>query len=142
MVDYELEKDLKRSIFTESYFEFFKWAFGILFPNEKYEDTFHVEYLCNLYQKEIERIIRKEEKDKDIIVNIPPRATKSLITSVCLNAWTWILPEGVTIPFISVSFDVELTLLNSQYCKDLIKSDEYQELFGDIFQIRNDVDAE
>lgn len=134
-----LELDLKREIFKKSYYEFFKWSFGLLFPNEKYEDNFHVRYLCDLYQAEVERIIKKKKKKKDIIVNIPPRTSKSLITSVCLLAWAWILDPTITM--ISVSFDEELSLLNAQYSKDIIKSDEYQELFSDIFQIRRDADA-
>lgn len=139
LLDKELEMQLKRDVFKESYFEFFKWSFSLLFPNEKYEDTFHIKFLCDRYQKEIERIIRREEKEKDIIVNIPPRTSKSLITSVCFLAWIWI--KDPTIPMISVSFDEELTLLNAQYCKDIIKSDEYQALFGDLFQIRHDADS-
>lgn len=134
----ELEIELKRSVFSKSYFEFFKWSFNVLYPQEKYEDAFHIEYLCNLYQKEIERIVHKEEKDKDIIVNIPPRSSKSLITSVCLNAWAWI--KDPTMAVITVSFDEELTLVNARLCKDLIKSDAYQELFGHIYQIRSDAD--
>jgi predicted phage terminase large subunit-like protein len=140
ILDKELELQLKREIFTTSYFEFFKWAFNILFPNEKYEDAFHIKYLCDLYQVEVERIIKREEKDKDIIVNIPPRTSKSLITSVVLNAWAWI--KDPTIPFITVSFDEDLSLLNARYCKDIIKSDEYQALFGHLFQIRKDADTQ
>lgn len=139
ILDRELELSLKRDVFKASYFEFFKWGFNLLFPAEKYEDTFHIKYLCDIYQEEVERIIRREEKNKDLIVNIPPRTSKSLITSVMLNAWAWI--KDPTIPFISVSFDEELTLINAQYCKDLIKSDEYQALFGDLYQIRSDVDS-
>jgi len=135
----ELELQLRRDVLTDSYFEFFKWSFTILFPNEKYEDTFHIKYLCDLYQSEVERIIRREEKTKDIIVNIPPRTSKSLITSVCLLAWMWI--KDPTLPMISISFDEDLVLLNAQYCKDIINSVEYQELFGHIFQIRRDTDS-
>lgn len=135
----ELELSLKRSIFKDSYHEFFKWSFNILFPTEKYEDSFHIKYLCDKLQDEVERIIRREERDRDLIVNIPPRTSKSLICSVCLNAWAWIRDPSIT--FISVSFDEDLTLRNAQYCKDIIKSDEYQRLFGDIFQIRKDEDS-
>lgn len=138
-IDRELELQLKREIFDASYFEFFKWGFGILFPNEKYEDAFHIKYLCDLYQAEVERILRREEKEGDLIVNIPPRTSKSLITSVMLNAWAWM--KDPTLPFIVVSFDEELTLLNARFCKDIIKSEEYQALFGHIYQIRSDADS-
>jgi hypothetical protein len=42
---------------------------------------------------------------------------------------------------IAISFDEKLSLSNAQYSKDIIKSKEYQDLFGDIFQIRKDVDS-
>lgn len=134
-----IEREVKKRVLKESYYHFFVWSFQILFPNEKYEDAFHVPYLCDVYQKEVERIIRKEEKDKDILVNIPPRASKSLITSVALLAWAW--TKDPTMPMISVSFDEDLSLLNAQYCKDIINSPEYQELFGDMFQIRSDANS-
>ena len=135
----DLEKQLKRKIYKESYYRFFIWAFNILFPEELYEDAPHVEFLCSVLQKEAERIRRREEKDQDIIINIPPRTSKSLICSVVFNAWVWIEMPSAT--FISVSFDEDLSLLNAQLTRDLIKSDQYQALFSDVFQIRSDVDS-
>jgi predicted phage terminase large subunit-like protein len=138
-LNYDLENGLKKNIFKGSYYEFFKWAFNILEPQTKLEDTFHIKYLCDLLQKEVERIIRREAKGKDIIINIPPRTSKSKIVSQILLAWVWI--RAPYLKMIAVSFDEKLTLQNAQYCKDIIKSAEYQELFGDLFQIRKDVDA-
>lgn len=135
----ELEKNLKRSILKKSYKEFVKWSFNILFPTEKWEVSQHVDLLCRLYQDEIERIIRREEKEEDLIVNIPPRSSKSLITSVFLLPWMWI--NDPTLTMISVSFDEDLSLLNAQYSKDLIQSTEFQELFANSFQIRKDANS-
>lgn len=135
-IDRSLELELKRKVFEQSYYEFARWCFTLLFPNERFEPNFHIEYLCDLYQDEVERIIRKEEKDGDIIVNVPPRSSKSLITSVFLLPWMWI--KDPTLPMINVSFDEDLTLLNAQYSKDIIQSPEFQELFGDRFFIRKD----
>jgi len=135
-IDRKLELEVKREVFQKSYYQFTLWCFRILYPNEKFESNFHIELLCDLYQKEVERIIRREEKGQDIIVNIPPRASKSLITNVFLLPWAWI--RDPTITMISVSFDEDLSLLNAQYSKDIIQSKEFQELFGDKFQIRKD----
>lgn len=135
----EAVRELQREIFKKSYYEFFKWAFNILEPQTKLEDTFHIKYLCDRLQKEVERIIARQVKGKDIIINIPPRTSKSKIVSQCLLAWVWV--KAPYLKMISVSFDEKLTLQNAQYCKDIIKSADYQELFGDIFQIRKDVDA-
>lgn len=137
-LNYDLEVELKREVYKNSYFEFFKWAFRILKPEDKYEDNFHVKYLCDLLQAEIERIIRREAKGQDIIINIPPRTSKSLITSVCLLAWAW--TRAPHLSMIAISFDDSLSLSNAQYCKDIIKSEEYQLLFPEV-QIRRDVDS-
>lgn len=128
---------IQRKIFSESYYEFFKWGFSILFPNERYEDNFHIKYICDLLQEEIERIIKRKRKKKDIIINIPPRTSKSLMCSVLLNCWAWI--KDPTIPFICVSFDEQLMIMNARYCKDIIHSPQYRKLFGDIFYVRRDV---
>lgn len=136
LITRDIEKLLKREVYKKSYYEFTKWCFGLLYPNEKFETNFHIQLLCDLYQEEVLRIIRKEEKGRDIIVNIPPRASKSLITSVFLLPWMWI--NDPTLPMISVSFDEDLSLLNAQYSKDIITNPEFQELYGDIFQIRRD----
>jgi predicted phage terminase large subunit-like protein len=139
MIDRKLELQLKQEVFTASYYHFTCWCFNLLFPNERFEANFHIELLCNIYQDEIERIIRKEEKNKDIIVNIPPRASKSLITSVFLLPWMWL--KDPTLPMISISFDEDLSLLNAQYSKDIITHPEFQELFTDRFQIRKDANS-
>ena len=138
-VSYELEKEIKKKVFKKSFYQFFKWAFNILEPQTKLEDTFHIKYLCDLLQAEIERIIRREAKGKDLIINIPPRTSKSKIVSQAWIAWIWIVAPHLRM--IAVSFDEKLTLTNAQYAKDIIKSAVYQELFGDIFQIRKDVDS-
>jgi predicted phage terminase large subunit-like protein len=133
----QIEREIKRNVYRGSYYEFFKWSFSILFPSEVYKDTFHIKYLCDLYQEEVERIVRGESKTKDIIVNIPPRTSKSLITSVCLIPWTWL--QDPSIPFITVSFDEELANVNSTLSKDIILSDEFKAIFGDEIQIRKDI---
>lgn len=139
MLDYEIEKQLKREIFKKSFYQFFLWSFNILEPQTRLEDAFHIKYLCDEIQAEIERIIRREAKGKDIIINIPPRTSKSKIVSQSLLAWVWI--KAPYLKMIAVSYDDKLSLANAQYSKDIIKSADYQELFGDIFQIRKDIDS-
>lgn len=135
----ELARDIKREVLKSSYFEFFKWAFDILHPGQPYKDNFHVKYLCDVLQEEVERMLRNEEKDKDLLINIPPRTSKSLIFSVCFLPWAWLhMPN---LKFITVSFDAQLALLNSQLSRDIIAAQEFQELFGDIFYIRPDIDS-
>lgn len=135
----ELARDIKREVLKNNYFEFFKFAFEILHPGTKYSDNFHVKYLCDLLQEEAERILQKIEKDKDLLINIPPRTSKSLIFSVCFLPWVWLRDPSKK--FICISNDDQLALLNSQYSRDIIAHPEYQELFSDCFTIRPDIDS-
>lgn len=132
----DLVLDLKREIYTYSYFEFFKWVFELLHPTQPYVDTFHIKYLCDILQDEFERVLRREEKGNDYIINVPPRASKSLVTSVALIAWVWIRKPDTK--FICISFDNALSNLNSQMSMDVISHPEYQKLFGHIYQLRKD----
>jgi predicted phage terminase large subunit-like protein len=134
-----LELELKRSTYKESYYEFFKWAFELLHSNEPFEDNFHIRFLCELLDSEQKRIERREENSQDLIINIPPRTSKSLICSVIFNAWVW--TRNPAAKFLCISYDDNLSILNAQLCKDIITSAEYQELFGDVFSIRADSKA-
>lgn len=134
-----LDIELKREVYKESYYEFFKFCFRQLFPNEIYRDAPHIKYLCDLLQYETIRIKNKRQKETDININIPPRTTKSLIVSVAWQPWSWL--HDPTLPFICASFDDDLTLMNASYSKDIINSETYQELFGHLYYIRRDYDS-
>ncbi len=139
MISKQLELDIKREVLTHSYFEFFKYFYRILHPGQQYVDNFHIKYLCDLLQAEAERMLRMEEKDKDLLINIPPRTSKSLIFSVCFLPWIWIRNPGLK--FITISFDAGLALLNSQLSRDIIGSQDYQDLFGSFYFVRPDIDS-
>jgi predicted phage terminase large subunit-like protein len=138
-INKELELTVKRELFKRSYHEFFKFCFSLLFPSQHYEDSPHIKYLCDYIQAEVERMLRKEEKTKDIIINISPRSSKSLIANICIIPWVWIRDPSIT--FIVVSFDDKLSLVNAQLSRDIIKHDRYQELFSEIYTIRKDADS-
>jgi predicted phage terminase large subunit-like protein len=129
-------KEVQRELFKRNYYEFFKWAFKVLHPDDTFSDAPHIKYLCDTIQVEIERISKRIRKKKDIIINVPPRTSKSLIFSVCLLPWAWLkLPS---LKMISVSYDEQLVINNSRMCKDLITSSQYRDLFGELFSLRSD----
>ncbi len=134
-----LHQQLSADVYINSYYEFFKWAFKILHPLDVLEDNFHIKYLCDELQAEQERMEKRKVKSKDIIVNIPPRTSKSLICSICFNAWVWL--RDPTTKFICISYDDKLAMMNAQLCRDLILSTEYQTLFKSKFKLRGDANA-
>lgn len=132
--------DQKEKIVCEkSYFVFFKWAWKVLEPHTPLKLNWHMEYLCDLLQKEIERIGKGLPKKKDIIINVPPRSAKSYITSVMLQPWAWI--HYPHLKFISSSHSKELSTMHCVYSRDLIQSDWYQKHWGKNYQLTDDQNA-
>lgn len=136
-MDKELIKfQIQREIYQRSYYDFFQKAVEILEPSVKWRMNFHHEHLCNLLQAEVERIAAGVPKDIDYVVNIPPRTTKSLIFSVCLNAWAW--TKYPHLKFMTISYGETLAVKLAYQTKLLIKSKWYQDQWGNVFQLAKD----
>ncbi len=123
-----LEIELERRIYRQSYYEFFKVAFCQLHPGQEYDDNWHIEYICNVLQKEAERIIKKEKREKDIIINVPFRSAKSMICTVIFPVWCWTL--DASLKFITVSFSGSLAIEHSSRSLDLINTPWFQRRWG------------
>lgn len=119
-----------------NFYFFFKETWHILEPAQELQLNWHHKYLCDLLQKEVVRIARHEPKDKDLIINIPFRSTKSTIMSQMLNAWAWIkYPE---LRFVTSSYASRLSTRDAKKTRDIINSKWYQELFSDRFKWTSD----
>jgi hypothetical protein len=113
------------------FYEFFKLAWATV-EAEELITNWHIEYLCYLLQKEVERIAAGEPADKDLIINIPPRSSKSMICTVMLNAWAW--TKYPHLKFITVSYSATLSEKHSIKTKRVIESKWYQRHWGHVFQ--------
>lgn len=121
---------------TDSYYEFVKQAFAVLEPETQYLDNFHVQYLCNTVQSMVERVGRREPKKRNLIINIPPRAMKSVITTICIVPWAWIhFPH---LKFIASSYSAALSLEHSSKARRIIESPWYKRHWGDRYQLQGD----
>ena len=135
----EFEKSLIRQIHSDSYFEFFKQAYKILLPGEHYSDNWHIEYLCGELQAELERIIRREVRKKDMIINIPFRSAKSLICTIVFPVWCW--TQDQSIKLICTSYSASLALEHAQLSRSLIFSEWFQNLYGNLIRFEDDQNA-
>ncbi len=130
---------LDRTKCEDSYYYFFKKAWKILEPETPLDDNWHIKYLCDLLQREVERIIAGEPKSKDIIINIPPRSGKSYIVTVMLTPWVWTKYPHFKVINSSFSGD-----LSTKLCLDsrrLIECDWYKTLWGDKFKLTTDMNT-
>lgn len=96
-------------------------------------DNWHIGAICEHLEAASRRQLRR------LIVNIAPRHTKSLLFSVCWNAWHWItFPEA---RFFYTTYRNDLSLRDANNCRTLVKSPWYQRNWGDRFRIVADQDA-
>ena len=78
-----------------------------------------------------------------LIINIPPRMSKSSLTSVSFPAWVWAQRRktpmsGPGVQFLHASYSQSLSLRDSVKCRRLIESPWYQGLWGDRFSLMGD----
>lgn len=132
----DIYKELKKSVYKASYYEFFKDAYKELHPGEIYSDNWHIKYLCDQLQDEAERIIDRREKTTDMIINMPFRAAKSLIVSIVFPVWCWTIDQSMQ--FICVSYTADLAMDLAKKSRNLINSFWFQELYADTVQITTD----
>ncbi len=103
----------------ESFYDFVRMCFPVVCPDVKFSESWHIKLLCNYAQATY------EGKILNLMVNIPPRHSKSLIFLVFFPAWVW--ANNPKKEFICASFGQDLAIEFSMKCRNLISSDFYQE---------------
>ena len=70
-----------------------------------------------------------------LLINIPPRCTKTKTVSIMYPAWTWARSHDITplsgpqVKFLCASYSDKLTLLSSNEFRRLVQSPWYQKLY-------------
>ena len=127
---------LEKKLCELSFYEFFKRAWHIIEPSIPLSTNWHHKYLCEALQEECERIIEGRAKTKDIIINIPFRATKSILVTVMFPVWCWL--KDPKLRFITASYSADLSIEHSTRSRDIINSDWFRVRWGDLFHIKKD----
>lgn len=116
-----LENDLR---------EFVTHAWPILEPTTPLIPGWHIDAIC----EHLEAVTRGDIKR--LIINVPPRMTKSLLVSVFWPAWEWVLTPGSRWIFASYSADAATPL--SMKRRYVIQSQWYQERWGRRVKLSSD----
>lgn len=96
----------------------------------QYIDGWHIQAIC----EHLEAVANGEIKR--LLINIPPRCSKSTLTSICFPAWTWLNHPGMK--FLTGSHSKELAIRDTRKTRQLIMTDWYQERWGDRFSLISD----
>jgi len=115
-----IEKELKRRELRSSLLGFTQHFFKIVKGYDFIVNWHHVKMA-----EEIEKAFRGETSV--LIINVPPRYTKTEITSIFGPAWVYANNKNAN--FIHVSYSEKLVTKNSKAVKKIINCDEYQSLF-------------
>lgn len=118
---------------------FFKRAWPHMDP-APYQHNWHIDATAAA----AERLITGESRR--LIVNQPPRTSKSNLLSVALPAWIWCQGDkgpmsGAQVKFMFASYGQNLSFNHSTLCRNLIQSAWYQKHWGKRFAMKDDRNA-
>ncbi len=114
------ENQILNAILRTEFKQFVRKVFGEV-SSDTYLDNWHIDIICH----EIMYMI--ESKNNRLIVNIPPRYTKSIICSVALPAF--LLGHNPETNIICISYNDELAEKFARDCRRVMMQPWYQELF-------------
>jgi len=109
-----------------SFYSFFQVFWEVLEPTMPLKMNWHIQYLCDEAQYIIEKLARREDKEYDLIISLPPGETKSTVFSRMLPAWVWLRDPSLKI--ISGSYDYSLATSFTVKSRDIILSQEYKNI--------------
>lgn len=122
---YALKADQCRA----SFYEFVKHMWDVVCA-EKFTYNWHIQMLCYELQQIGFRIINRESQPYDLVINISPGETKSILVSQMFNAWLWTHDESIR--FLGSSHTHSLSEFNSMMCQEIILSEKFIKTFGKI----------
>ena len=125
-----LQKEKLRRSMEKSFYTFVQQAWTIIEPGTPFIGNWHLEEVCrHLEGVHAEEILR-------LLINVPPRSSKSSIASVLFNAWEW-----TTQPYqkyLTASYSSTLTVRDNIKTRRLVESDWYRSFWGDSFKLTGD----
>ena len=121
-----VEKERARRSYR-SLVDFSRRAWQIIESRGNYRHNWHIEVIT----EHLEMVFRREIPN--LLMNVPPGAMKSILTSVMFPAWGWTLKPDAR--FLSASYGQDLSTRDALKSRVIIESDWYQDLWGSAVQI-------
>lgn len=114
--------------------QFLRQAWRVVEP-DPFVEGWHIDAIC----EHLEAVSRGEIRN--LIINIPPRFTKSVTTAVMWPAWEWGPFNQPSTRWLCLSYAASLSLRDSLKCRTLIQSEWYQRRWGSRFKLMGDQNA-
>ncbi len=114
----------------ESFYEFVKQAWPQIEVGTPFIGGWYLEALC----EHLEALYRGDIKN--LLVNVPPRTTKTITCSSMFPAWVWI--HNPSTQFMNLSHTFDLAVEASLKHRYIITSEWYQLRWGERYQLMDD----
>jgi len=128
-----LKADIDAELASRSLYHFVKASWPIVHATEPFVPNWHIQAITDHLQAVVKGDIH------NLLIEVAPRMTKSVPTSICLTPWTWLQDPSFT--FIYVSFAIHLASDHSTKARRIIESNWYQHYFGDRYKLAYDQNA-
>lgn len=117
---------------------FIRHFWHILEPARPFVEGWPIEALCAHLEEVTRGTITGEYTITRLLANVPPGFMKSLTVNVFWPAWEW-GPMGMPwLRYICFSYAAHLTERDNQKFRDLVRSQEYQEMWGHVVKLTGD----
>ncbi len=115
------DKKLLDALLRKDFSSFIGKVFNTINPGEEYHSNWHIDLIADYLE------VVRAGKIKRLIINMPPRALKS----VCINvAWpAWLLAQKPSTRIMTASYSSVLSIKHSLDCRLVVNSNWYKQLF-------------
>lgn len=120
---------VQRELNNRSLYEFLMWAWPEL-SGQPFVGNWHIAYLCRELEQVAERVGNRLPKEHDLLINVPPGSTKTVLCTIVFPVWCW--TKWFWMRFITASYSSVLALESAEYSRDLIRSQRFQELYPEL----------
>ena len=128
---------IRRELNNRSLYEFIKYFWDQV-SNDEFIPNWHLKVFCDELQIVANRVAENKPKLYDIILNVPPGMTKTIVCSIMFPAWCW--TRWFWMRFITGSYSGALSLESAEYSRDLVRSDKFSKVYPEL-GIKDDKDT-
>jgi predicted phage terminase large subunit-like protein len=126
-----------RALVTSNLYMFVRY-FWSEYSSEEFKGNWHIEYLCDELEKVARRVINRQPKEYDLMVNVPPGTSKTSVVMIMFPIWVWV--NAYDIRFITASYTNALSLESAEYSREVVRSEKFTDIFPEI-GIKDDKDT-
>lgn len=128
-----IQRERERRAASASLYEFVKQAWPTVEPGVPFIASWHIQEICEHLEALSHGELRK------LLINIPPRHSKSTIVSVMWPMWEWLSePQH---KYLCASYSGNLSIRDNLKARRLVQSPWYQERWGHLFRLAGDQNA-